>query len=377
MIEQPSTNENVFFCSQCTISNQRPRITFDQDGVCSACSFAKTKRTRVDWEAREEELNELLDQHRNGPGEFDVVVPCSGGKDGGFVAHQLKYRYGMRVLAVTWAPLRATDLGRKNLESFIDAGFDHVLGRPDPRVTSRLTRESIRVMGDPFLPFIYGQTNFPVTIAKKYGASLVFYGENGEVEYGGDMTNANNPVKLASKANVNYFSGISLDDWKRSGFSPSDLALFMPPKTNTGVEQRFFGHYKFWDPQENFYYASEHLGFEPSSERSEGTYSRYASLDDRFDGFHFYFAYLKFGIGRTTSDTAHEIRDGKITRSEGIALVKKYDGEFPAKHFEEFLEFAELSAEEFEKIADSWRSEKIWRIDGEGKWALRKPIWEI
>ena len=98
----------VKFCQKCTVSNQWPRITFDENGVCSACNYAEYKRTMIDWTAREAELVALCNKHRKGNGEYDIIVPCSGGKDGGFVAHQLKYKYGMNPLAVTWAPLKAS-----------------------------------------------------------------------------------------------------------------------------------------------------------------------------------------------------------------------------------------------------------------------------
>ena len=114
----------VKFCRKCTISNQRPRIKFDAQGVCSACNFAEYKRSHVDWQQRERELLELCDRHRKHNGEYDVIVPCSGGKDGGFVAHQLKYKYRMNPLAVTWAPLMATEVGRRNLDAFIAEAFE-------------------------------------------------------------------------------------------------------------------------------------------------------------------------------------------------------------------------------------------------------------
>ena len=105
----------VKYCKKCTISNQRPRITFDSDGVCSACRFQEFKRNGIDWDKRRQELHMLCDQHRKDDGSYDVVVPCSGGKDGSYVAHQLKYNYGMNPLCVTWAPLRPTEIGKKNL----------------------------------------------------------------------------------------------------------------------------------------------------------------------------------------------------------------------------------------------------------------------
>ena len=140
--------------------------------------------------------------------------------------------------------------------------------------------------------------------------------------------------------------------------------------------QVLFGYYHSWDPQENFYYCQEHTGFIPNSERSEGTYSKYASLDDQIDGFHYWLGFVKFGIGRATSDTAHEIRDGKIMRDEGIALIKKYDGEFPKKYFSDFLNYCSIEEQEFWEVIDTWRSDHIWFQNEMGEWKLKKPIWE-
>jgi len=365
--------EKVEFCTKCVVSNQRPRIGF-KNGVCSACDYSE-KKTAIDWEKRDEELGALLEKYRSKDGSFDVVVPCSGGKDGGFVAHMLQENYGMNVLAATWAPLSPTNIGRANLESFIASGFNHVMGTPNPKITRKLCRESLVEIGDPFQPFIYGQTNFPVSIAKHYGVGLIMYGENGEVEYGGDMTHSESPLKSTSNEDKHYFSGRPLAFWLDKGFSESDLALFMPSSDTAEPEQHFFGYYKKWDPQENFYYAVQNLGFTPNPERSEGTYSKYASLDDKFDGFHYFLGFLKFGIGRCTSDAAHEVRDGKISRDEAVSLVKKYDGEFPQKNFTEFLSFTGLSEEEFWKYSDSWRAPHIWNRNPGESWKLTKSVY--
>ena len=370
---------DVRFCKKCTVSNQRPRITFDGNGVCSACNFSEYKRQHIDWEEREKELIDLCKRYKKNNGEYDVIVPCSGGKDGGFTAHQLKYKYGMNPLTVTWAPLKATEIGRQNLDAFIASGFDHILGTPNGKVARQITNLAFKHVGDPFQPFIYGQTNFPLHMAVKYNVSLIMYGENGEVEYGGDMKNALRPDRAIQDHDKHYFSGLPPEFWLEHGLSDADLKPFMAPKyeeiMDNNTKIHFFGYYKFWDPQENFYYCTQNTGFTANPERTEGTYSKYASLDDRWDGFHYYLGFIKFGIGRATSDAAHEIRDNKITREEGVALVKKYDGEFPKKYFHEFLEYCSLTDKEFNEVVDSWRSDHIWE-QKDGMWQQKQPIWK-
>jgi len=383
MIEKKNIQEmynlpsEVVFCKKCTISNQRPRIQFDDKGVCSACKFAEFKRTAIDWEQRDQELVQLCNKHRKSDGSYDVIVPCSGGKDGSFVAHMLKYKYNMNPLCVTWAPLLATELGRKNLDNFIAAGFDHILGTPNPKVTRKLTQLAFTHIGDPFQPFIYGQTNFPMKMAIQHDVPLIMYGENGEVEYGGDMKNALSPTREIADHDGHYFSGKPPEFWESHGFTKADLAPFSAPPMqkvrDNNTEIHFFGYYKNWDPQECYYYARENTGFTPNTERSEGTYSKYASLDDRIDGFHYYLAYIKFGIGRTTSDAAHEIRDDKIDREEGIALIKRYDGEFPAKHYQTFLEYCDITDEQFWEVINSWRADHLWTKKND-EWQLNTDV---
>lgn len=351
----------------------RPRITIDHEGVCSACRFTESK-ANTDWKAREQELIELCNKHRKGNGEFDVIVPCSGGKDGSFVAHQLKTVYGMTPLCVTWAPLLPTDIGRQNLDAFVASGFDVIQGRPNGQTTRKLTRLAFEHMGDPFQPFIYGQTNFPLQIAVRYKIPLIMYGEDGEAEYGGVVKEARAQRNIEDH-DQQYFSGKPPEFWAEYGISQAELKPFMAPPyreiKDNGTQIHFFGYYKPWDPQENFYYCSEHTAFTPCPERTEGTYSKYASLDDKLDGLHYYLAFIKFGIGRCTSDSAHEIRDGKITREEGIALVRKFDDELPIRYFSECCEYMGLTEQEVMAIIEKWRNPQVW--DGD---KLKATVWQ-
>jgi len=370
--------EKVVYCTKCVVSNQRPRITFDEHGVCNACRFAHKKQHLIDWSDRERQLQALLDRHRSKDGSYDVVVPGSGGKDSATVAHRLKQQYNMHPLTVTWAPHIYTEVGWRNFQNFIHSGFDNILATPNGRVHRTLTRLSFELLGDPFQPFIYGQYVLPFRIAVNYKIPLVFYGENGEVEYGGSSKNEDKPGQPIEDFSRFYFSGLLVDEFVKYGISERDLQPYRMPTYEelkaAGIEMHWFSYYHKWVPQENYYYAAEHCGFQANPDgRSEGTYSKYASLDDRIDGFHYYLSFIKFGIGRATSDAAHEIREGHITREEGVKLVRRYDGEFPNKHFKEFLDYTELTEKQFWEIADSFRSPHLWeKVNGE--WRLKCQV---
>ena len=304
-------------------------------------------------------------------------MPCSGGKDGSFVAHQLKFKYGMNPLTVTWAPLVATEIGRRNLDNFIRSGFDNILGTPNGAVTRKLAKLATEHLGDPFQPFIYGQANFPMHMAVKYDVKLIMYGENGEVEYGGDMKNAFVPTREIQDHDKHYFSGMPPEFWLKHGIKEIDLKPFMAPSYKSLMQNEtsihFFGYYKYWDPQENYYYCRENTGFEPNTERSEGTYSKYAQLDDATDSFLYYMMFIKYGIGRATSDASHEVRDGHITREEAVRLVRRFDGELPRKSMRTFLEYLDLEENEFWEVVDRFRRDHIWKRDG-NSWSLKNQV---
>lgn len=379
-IDEQKTPEHIVFCKRCVISNQRPRITFDAEGVCSACRYAEEKK-KIDWSVREQELRALLDKNRRTAG-YDVIVPVSGGKDSSFIAHKLKHEYGMNPLCVKWAPFMYTDIGRQNLDAFIASGFDVLVAHPGGLIHRKLARLSFEYLGDPFQPFVFGQLCYPMHMADKFGIPLVFYGENGEAEYGGDQSANDRPCWNFSDWERVYLKGAgvkrlieigaelgALDDWEVRRISQFySLPYFDASRT----EFHWLGYYMKWHPQANFYHAAEHTGFKPSPQgRSEGTYSKYASLDDKLDGLHYWMAYIKFGIGRCTSDAAHEVRDGDLTREEAVALVRKYDGEFPSRYYKEVLEYLSLDEEQFWRVVDRFRNPVVWQDKN-----LRASVWD-
>jgi N-acetyl sugar amidotransferase len=407
---------DVRFCRKCVISNQRPNsavefahtaqsrkttINFDENGVCDACRLAEQKHERIDWADREKQLRALCDKFRRHDGQYDCVVPGSGGKDSFYAAHVLKYEYGMHPLTVTWAPHVYTDWGWKNHQAWINAGFDNILFTPNGRVHRLLTRLAVENLLHPFQPFILGQKNLAPKLALTFNIPLVFFGEN-EAEYGNPIRDTSSAKRdfsyfsAADKSQV-FFGGTSVADLTAHyGVDANDLLAYMPADPSElekkQVEVHYLGYYLKWHPQSCYYYSVEHGGFQASPERTPGTYSKYNSIDDRIDDFHYYTTYIKFGIGRATYDAAQEIRSRDITRDEGVALVRRFDGEWPDRFADEIFRYLSLPESEFpqaskmfeqpvmdrayfDALADRFRSPHLWRREDDGTWRLRHAVW--
>jgi N-acetyl sugar amidotransferase len=406
---------DVMFCKKCVISNQRPNsaveyghtkdskkttIYLDKNGVCDACRMAEQKQSEIDWADRERQLRELCDKYRSKDGSYDCVVPGSGGKDSFYAAHMLKTKYGMHPLTVTWAPHIYTDWGWKNFQSWIHAGFDNFLCTPNGRIHRLITRLAVENLFHPFQPFMFGQKALAPKMALLHKIPLVFYGEN-EAEYGNPIADTQTAKRdwsyfTASDKSKIYLGGTSISDLKEHfGVEDYELQPYLPANPEhieqQKIEVHYLGYYLKWHPQSCYYYSVEHGGFEASPERTAGTYSKYNSIDDRIDDFHYYTTFIKFGIGRATYDAAQEIRSGDITRDEGVALAKRFDGEFPERFADEIFRYLSIPANEFPEaskmfeqpvmdyeyfmhLADTFRSPHLWKYE-DGKWKLRYQVW--
>lgn len=407
----------VKFCKKCVISNQRPNsaveyahtkastkktINFDEEGVCDACRLAEQKHDNtIDWAEREKRLIELCDRYRSKDGSYDCLVPGSGGKDSFYAAHMLKYKYGMHPLTVTWAPHVYTEWGWKNMQSWIHAGFDNYLCTPNGRIHRLLTRLAVENLFHPFQAFMFGQKSLAPKMAILHKIPLVFYGEN-EAEYGNPILDTQTAKRdwsyfTAEDKSKIYLGGTSIAELKADyGMAECDLDPYLPANPEEiekqKIEVHYLGYYLKWHPQSCYYYAVENGGFQASPERTPGTYSKYNSIDDRIDDFHYYTTFVKFGIGRATYDAAQEIRSRDIDREEGVALVKRYDGEFPERFAEEIFRYLSINPKEFPEasrmfaqpvmdrdyfmaLADQFRSPHLWKREN-GAWKLRHTVFE-
>ena len=385
--------EKVIFCKKSLISNQAPQSTqefkhtikskkstlfIDKNRISDPWKYSRMKK-KINYKHREKKLLELLDKHR-GKGEFDCVVPGSGGKDSCYAAHILKHKYGMNPLLVTWSPNLYTDYGYQNFKNWIKSGpFKCISSKRNEKLLKTLTKLSIKNLMHPFQTFIVGQKAFPPKIAEKLKIPLVFYGEN-EAEHLNALSD--NRSSLRSKSFHQYknlseirLGGVKINELIRDyNFKLKDFEPFLPLRAEKldkfPLEVHYLGYYLKWIPQETFYYSVENCNFRPRPFRTEGTYSKYNSIDDKLDDLHYYTTFIKFGVGRATYEVSQELRNEHLTIEEGKKLIKKYDGEFPKRYFSEIMKYYDIKENYFFKLCDKFRSPHLWKKIG-NKWKLR------
>jgi N-acetyl sugar amidotransferase len=353
--------------------NTRPRVVFDVAGVCNACRYAETKAA-TDWTARRGAFEALIAKHR-GRGDYDCVVPWSGGKDSSVIAWRLRDEFGLNPLLVTFSPLIPTAIGAANRETFLNLGFDSVMERPNQRVSRRLARRFLEERGNPKAHWDAGVNACPVRAAVTRGIPLVVYAEHGESEYGGRILSEEHRRTRDLAEVLEHQIGDDPANWTDEEIAERDLAPYRYPAPErvaaAGVTALYFGWYFRWSMLENWRAIQRVMDFR-TPERTEGTFTNFDSLDDAIDDLYYHLQFIKFGFGRATRDACRMIQNGAMTREEALGKARAYDEEYPATHMAEVLDYLGLDEAALSRVIDRHRNDEIWVFQG-NRWRLRHP----
>ena len=370
---KPQHNEHAMirYCTRCIMPETKPDLTFDEEGVCSACRHFD-HRPKIDWAQRRKELDSVLDRFRSSDGHtYDCIVPVSGGKDSTYQVIQL-LELGMNPLCVTATTDDLSALGRVNIENLKRLGVDHIEVSVNPNVRRKINKLALEQVGDISWPEHVKIFTIPVRMAAKLGVPLLVWGENPQNEYGGPAAAAEDSV--LTRRWLEEFGGllglrvsdlIGVDDIDRKHLIqytyPTDEEL-----AATGVTGIFLGYYIPWDGERNAEIAVEH-GFVCFDGPVEGSLVDFENLDNHQTGVHDYFKFLKFGFGRATDQICMKIRRGRLSRADGIALAREHDGKFPAtylgKPLADILSEIDMTVPEFVRICDRFTNKKIFHTD--------------
>tara|TARA_Y100001968_G_C19431202_1_gene757103 strand:- start:274 stop:2316 length:2043 start_codon:yes stop_codon:yes gene_type:complete len=366
----------IRYCNRCLYSSlSATPMQFDSDGVCMGCRVYDTKRKQGEERYKElsNDLYKIIETNKNS-GNYDCIVSVSGGKDSYYQTHFVTKVLGLKALLVTYNGNNYTDVGWRNLWKMREVfNCDHVIISPSVDVLKKLNKIGFTVMGDMNWHAHVGIFTTAPRIAIQHEIPIIFWGEHGYADLCGQFSMSDFPemnyrerTEHAGRGfDWEFFLGIDgltdkdLEPWKY----PSDIKLF-----KSKLRQIYLGHYIPWESNEHLKLVIDNYGFEVSSEPFERTYRTGSNLDDMHEnGVHDYLKYVKFGYGRCTDHASKDIRSGEMNRKEGIDLANKMDPIKP-KDLGRWLEYVNMSEEEFDRIADHFRDPRVWKWDS-NKWS--------
>ena len=376
--------EKVTYCKKCVIpSSSASPVEFDENGICSGCSTSDEK-VDINWERRGKQLKKLLEQYENKDGgNYDCIIPVSGGKDSYFQVHMIKNVYKMNPLLVTYNANNWTKTGYENLHNMREAfGCDHIFFTPSIDLLKRMNRIGFYMMGDMNWHGHCGIYTYPFIVAVEKKIPLVIYGEHGFMDLSG-MHSHNDYVEFTQRYRLEHaLRGYTWKDFLehkgRDHIEKKELLGFKFPKDSDikdiGIRGIFIGNYVKWSGNNNAKIAKTY-GFKENEEEFERTYRKISNLDDMHEnGIHDYLKYVKFGYGRATDHTMKDIRDGIMSREEAIEIIKQRD-HIKSKDLKRWLKYVDISEKEFDTIADTFRDKRVWRKDNNNNW-IKDNIWD-
>lgn len=367
----------IRYCKTCLTPNSRPRVYFSPEGICNACLNSIEKQS-IDWARRREEFLDYVARYRPRSGPYDCVVPFSGGKDSAYVAHRLKFEFGLNPLLVTFSPLIPNEVAVHNREQMQRLGFDNILVRPNQKVSRHLTRRFFVERGNPKVHWEAGKESVPLQVACRYGIPLIFYAEHGESEYGGRVLSEESKKVKDFTEVVEHLVGDDARNWIDDVVGERDLYPYTYPDPDdierVGAKALYFAYFFKWSMFENYRYIKDQFDFMTApGGRTDGTFTNFDSLDDKIDTLYYYMQYIKFGFGRAVRDGSRMIQNGHLTREQGLEYARLYDHEFPHTYYAEQREYLDMSDDEIRAVIDQHRNREIWARDGDS-WSLRHPL---
>ena len=369
------------YCKKCVQPDTRPGIYFNEEGVCGACLYQE-EIEKIDWDVRQRELREIAHWAKaNTRSAYDCVIGVSGGKDSTFQSLYARDVLGLHPLLVNSEPEGITDIGRHNIENLKNLGFDVISLRPNPRVMRRLVRKDFYRYLNPVKVTEYSLWASAYIVAQAFKIPLIIQGENPGLTLGvrtktgtgGDALNANKQDTLEKDC---------LSEYAGDGVEARDLFLFHYDRNlleREGVRGVWLSYYvKEWSQPGNAAFSIAHgLWIKPSDLdlHDIGTYRRYSQLDSELVQYNQMLKHIKFGFGQATDHACYDIREGRITREEAIAIVKEFDGLCAERYIQQLCDYIGITLDEFWRVANSFRGD-MWEQDQAGNWKLKDPLWE-
>ena len=368
------------YCARCVYPANHPlHLVFDGEGVCSGCRVHEEKDL-LDWSTRREMLRAILDGYRTNTRTIhDCVVPVSGARDAYFIVNLIRNEFKMRPLLVTYNKHYNTRAGIRNLAYLRTLfGCDIMTMTVSPERVKRITRESLRRLGSMYWHCLAGQTVFPVHIAVKFKIPLIIWGAHQGLDQVGMFSHLDEVEMTRKYRKEHDLMGVEAEDLlaDSADLRPEDVTQFVYPHDReieaVGVRGIYLNNYVRWDSKAQHEDMIEKYGYETAPQQR--TFDTYNDVDCfHYSGLHDYIKLLKWGYGKVTDHASREIRLKRLTREQGIDLVRRYGAVAP-EETGMFLEWLGLSASDFWALIDRHRDPAIWSCDESGRWVLLDSV---
>jgi len=380
----------VQYCSKCVYpAVAATPLTFDEHGVCSGCCVAEQKKD-INWNERMQMLRELTDEYRS-TGNYDIIIPVSGGKDSYFQTHIAVHELGLKPLLVTYHGNNFLPEGEYNLLRMREVfDCDHIIFRPSEDMLIKMNRIGFKLQGDMNWHNHCGIFTMPIQVAVRYKVPLMMWGEQGFMDVAG-MYSYSDFIEFTAKCRLEH--GLRGYDWNdftdegleklgrpelKEGLRTKDLLWAQYPTDDeiddVGVRGIYLSNYASWDANDHVKLVMERYGWRPAQQPFERTYRTFSNIDDMHEnGIHDYLKFIKLGYGRGSDHSCKDIRGGIMTRQQGIEMVRKYDHVKPQRDLQRWLRYVNMTEEEFDRICDTFRDKRVWRIEN-GQW-VKDNIW--
>lgn len=370
------------YCKKCLQPDTRPGIVFDEHGVCAACNYQDQVYNTIDWAERQRKLHEVAEWAKSKHAPFDCVIGVSSGKDSTFQALYAKEKLGLRVLLVNCEPDEITEVGRKNMENLLSKGFDCIRIRTNPKVCRALAKKSFYYYGNIVKPSEYPLWVSAYRIALNFNIPLIIQGENAALTLGVSK-NQSTDGDAFNVTQLNTLAGCTAEEWIGDGISENDLYFYKFPDkalfADKDIRAIWLQYYvKEWSQVHNadFSIARGLMGRTTEPLEDIGRYRRYTALDSDIQIVNQMLKYLKLGFGFATDEACYDIREGRLTREEGIWLVEQYDGKCGEHYIKQAADYMGITVEEFWRVADQWVNKKLFYKDENGKWQPKFKVGE-
>lgn len=367
------------YCKKCVQPNTRPKVYFNEDGICGACLWEEEKKN-INWKKREEELatiSKWAKKEAKKRGSYDCIIGASGGKDTTFTALYVMNKLNLNCLLVNCAPAQITEIGQYNIDNLLNMGFDMLTIKVKPSISKKLIKRDFYKYLNISKPTEYPLWASASHVATAYNIPLIIQGENealtlgarGELPLDGD---ASKQYKNNTLAGGNVYKEYAGHD----GVEKKDLLLYQFPDPElfekTNIKAIWLQYYvKEWSQPGNAELAIKYgLRIRQDDLRELGRIHKHSSLDSDFHMVNQMFKYVKFGFGFATDEACYDIREGRLTREEGFKLVKKYDGLCGEKYIKKFCDYIDISIEEFWNVVENFRNNELFEKI-KGNWILK------